>query len=163
MVIQWNPMEQACTSKQTTWFRHWQACKCGLTTWISDIHLCLQSIGLRWCWSDLKESLKGELLLSLINYRHWVGCYVRHRKKRTVKRLCDDVSDRHYRWVCALTAMPSSLALWCCGQSACLAPCRPGFESRWGDHALPSRQTNCTMLFEVNRCRCISVGILLIY
>src|SRR4029434_3602396 len=36
--------------------------------------------------------------------------------------------------------MPLSRALWCGGQSACLAPCRPGFESGWGDHALPSLQ-----------------------
>ena len=47
---------------------------------------------------------------------------------------------RHYTWVCALTAMPSSLALCRCGQSVCLAPCRPGFKSRWGDYALPSLQ-----------------------
>ena len=46
--------------------------------------------------------------------------------------------DSHYRWVCALTAMPLSLALWHCGQSAGLAPCRPGLESGRGDYALPS-------------------------
>src|SRR4029434_2394178 len=50
----------------------------------------------------------------------------------------------------SLAATPWSRALWCGAQSACLAPCRPGFESGWGDHALPSLQC-------VGVCACVWV------
>ena len=47
---------------------------------------------------------------------------------------------RSYTWVCALTAMPSSLAFCRCSQRAGLVPCRPGFKAGSGDCSLPSLQ-----------------------
>ena len=48
---------------------------------------------------------------------------------------CDGVPSLH---MTALTAILMNLALWRCGQSAGLAPCRPGLKSGWGDYSLPS-------------------------
>lgn len=60
-----------------------------------------------------------------------------NKEAETVLNLC--VTDcRHYGWVCALTALPTGLALWHCGQVACLAPRRPGFETGWGPCSRPS-------------------------
>src|SRR4029434_373520 len=66
--------------------------------------------------------------------------------------------------------MSLSRALWCGGQSACLAPCRPGFESGWGDHALPSLHihmkgggdylTHCLSL-ALSLCLCLILSLLL--
>ena len=38
----------------------------------------------------------------------------------------------HYGWVYIHTATSVSLALCCCGQGACVLPCRPGFKVGWG-------------------------------
>ena len=55
---------------------------------------------------------------------------------------------RHYGWVCALTATPTSLALCHCGQGAGLVPCRPGFKAwaRWLLSPFPTRPFATSLL-----------------